>query len=212
MMKKNKWKILITSMITLSPMLAGCILWSKLPDTIATHFGTDNTANGWSSKGFAVFGIPLLIAALHLFCLMVTSADPKIKNISGRPLGIVFWICPSISILTGTVIYTAAFEIPINIGFICCFFLGILFIVIGNYLPKCRQNYSFGIKIPWTLNDAENWNRTHRVAGWCMSIAGVMIAATSFLQNSWIFGTLLAISLLIPIAYSYIYYRRHKEK
>ena len=199
-------------MITLIPMFIGCLLWRKLPDTIATHFGPDNTANGWSSKGFAVFGIPAFMVFIHLLCLAVTSTDPKFKNIGGKPLGLMFWVCPSISLLVGTVIYAMALEAPMNVGFICQLFFGILFIVIGNYLPKCKQNYSFGIKIPWTLNDTENWNRTHRLAGWCMIFAGVIIAATSFLHEPWILFVTLVLSLAIPIVFSYNYHKRHKEE
>lgn len=211
MLKQNKWKIIITTLITLIPMLVGCILWSRLPDTIAIHFGVDNTADGWSSKPFAVFAIPTFMAALHLIGLTVTSMDPKFKNIGKKPFGLVFWICPSISLLVGTVTYAMALGAEINIGFVCCLFLGILFILIGNFLPKAKQNYSFGIKLPWTLNDEDNWNHTHRIAGWSTAIAGVIITATAFLYNFLIIITVLCISILIPIVYSFIYYRQHRK-
>lgn len=75
MLRQNKWKILLTTLIILIPILVGCILWNRLPDTIATSFGVDSAANGWNSKLFAVLGIPAMIAAVHLFCLVVMSAD-----------------------------------------------------------------------------------------------------------------------------------------
>lgn len=60
-MRTYRRKLIITSIITLLPMLVGLILWNKLPDTIATHWGADNQANGWSSKEMVVFGMPALL-------------------------------------------------------------------------------------------------------------------------------------------------------
>ena len=148
MLRQNKWKILLTTLIILIPILVGCILWNRLPDTIATSFGVDSAANGWNSKLFAVLGIPAMIAAVHLFCLVVMSADPKQKNIGKKPLGIFFWILPCTSLLISTVIYGNAMDVKMDVGFLVCLFLGVLFVMMGNILPKAGQNYSFGIKLP----------------------------------------------------------------
>ncbi len=211
MIKQNKLKTVISTLIILLPVLAGVILWDKLPETIATHFGADNAANGWSSKGFAVFGIPLIMAALHLFCLVVTSLDPKYKNIGKKPLGMVFWIIPSVSLVVMSVIYAMALEIAIKVGFVALLLMGVLFIVMGNIMPKAKQNYTFGIKISWTLNDEDNWNKTHRIAGFTMVIAGVITILTSFLQSPYIFLPTLVLALAIPYIYSYLHYKKHKK-
>lgn len=209
MLKHKKKLIFFTSLMTLIPMFAGCILWTRLPDLIATHFGADNRPNGFSSKGFTVFGIPVLLVLMHLFLLFLASADPKAKNIGRKPFGILFWIFPLTSILTGFITYAIALGIPLDVGFIVTLFVGILFLALGNYFPKVRQNYSFGIKTPWTLNDSENWNRTNQMAGWCMILAGIVIVMTSFLHNPYILFGVLGIYVMIPYVYSYIYYRRH---
>lgn len=211
MLKQNKAKLIISSLATLIPMLIGCILWSRLPDKIATHFGVDNAPDGFNSKVFTVFGMPLILLALHLICLISTSADPKNKNIGKKPLGIVFWIIPSMALLVQSVIYANALGSAVNIGFIVSLFMGILLIVLGNLMPKAKQNYTFGTKLPWTLDDSENWNKTNRLGGWCMVIAGVFIAATSFLHNPWIFLPPLILAAIIPIVYSYVYYKKHKK-
>lgn len=209
MLKQNKGKVIISTLIILLPMVAGCLLWKQLPGTLATHFDADNTPNGFSSKAFAVFGMPAILAALHLLCLVLTSADPKMKNIGSKPLSIAFWICPMISLLAGSLIYAQGLGKKINVGFVCCLFIGVLLVVLGNYLPKSKQNYSFGIKVPWTLHDSENWNHTHRVAGWSTAIAGVLIIITSFWHQIYLFFFLIAAAILIPLVYSYWYYRRH---
>ena len=212
MLKENKWKILITTLIVLLPILVGCILWDRLPDTIATHFGVDNEPNGWNSKTFAVFGLPGVMAALHLFCLIATSVDPKQKNIGKKALGIVFWIMPATSLIMCTMTYAVALGVQVDVGFVAILFIGLLLIVLGNRMPKAKQNYSFGIKTPWALDDPENWSRSNRVGGFCMVIAGVVLVLTSFLKNLWILFPAFILGGVVPMVYSYVYYCRHKKQ
>lgn len=212
MLKQNKLNILITSLITLVPMFVGCILWNKLPDSIAIHFGLDNEANGWSSKPVAVFVIPIVMVALHLICLAVTSVDPKYKNIGKKPIEIAFWIIPVISLVMCVVVYGSALDVNIDIGFICNLLMGVLLIILGNVMPKVKQNYSFGIKNPWTLDDADNWNRSNRLGGWCMVIAGVIITISSCWYSMWITITMIILTILVPTIYSYLLYcKKNRE-
>lgn len=209
MIKKNLKTLILTSVITLLPILAGLLLWNKLPDEIATHFNAQGIADGFSSKAFSVFGLPLFLLAVHWVCTVITSTDPKKQNIGGKPLKLVFWICPLISVLVSGIIYASALEIELNIIIIMSAFFGILFIIIGNYMPKCKPNYSIGIKIPWTLNSEDNWIYTHRLAGKLWVIGGVIILLTSFLNQYWIFLAITVIMVIIPIICSYLYHRKH---
>ena len=217
MLKKYKWKLLITTLITLIPMLIGCILWKRLPDIMPTHFGFEGTADGWSSKTFAVFGLPLLMAALHVFAIVITTIDPKHKNIGSKAFGIVFWIIPVTSLLLCALTYAMALGASFDIRFYVCLFVGILFVVMGNFLPKAKQNYTYGFKLPWTLNDAENWNRTHRVAGWCMVTCGIIFIIASFFVSTVIlivvFAVAVPVAVLIPSIYSYLLYKKtHQDE
>ncbi len=209
MLKKYKGTIILTSVITLLPILAGLILWDRLPAEIATHFGTNNQPDGFSSKAFAVFGLPLVMLAIHLLCIVATNADPKKQNISSKAIGVVLWIIPLTSLLLMSVTYAYALGSKIRIGFIVIMFLGILFILLGNYMPKTKQNFTFGLKIPWTLNDEENWVKTHRLAGWLMVFGGAVICATAILESPWIFFPAVIVMTLGPVLYSY---KLHKDK
>ena len=211
MIKQNKLKTVISTIIILLPILVGVILWDKLPEKLATHFGVDNAADGWSSKPFAVFALPLIMAALHLFCLVITSLDPKYKNIGKKPLGMVFWIIPSVTLVVMSLTYAIGLGIKIEVGFVVLLLMGVLFIVMGNIMPKAKQNFTFGLRLSWTLNDEDNWNKTHRLAGFCMVIAGVVTLLTAFLQNPFIFFPVIAAALVIPIVYSYIHYKKHNK-
>ena len=208
MLKTHLKRMILTSLITLLPLLTGLILWSRLPDTVAVHFGPDGQADGWSSKAFAVFYMPLFLLGVHLLCIFLTAADPKRRSISDKALGLVFWITPLCSVIVGIVTYTIALGMDIDVNLIMMLTVGLLFIVLGNYLPKCRQNYTVGIKIPWTLHDPENWNKTHRFAGKLWIVGGAVIMLNAFLSSVWIMIAMMAVMAFLPILYSFVLYRR----
>lgn len=208
MLKQNKGKLLITTLITLIPMLMGIVLWERLPDPVVTHFGVNNEPDGWSPRWFAVFGIPCILAGLHVLCLIFASLDPKQKNIGKKPLGVLFWTVPSVSLVACTLTYAVSLGVDVNVGFIVTLLVGVIFIVFGNQLPRAKQNYTFGMRLPWTLEDEQNWNRTNRVAGWCMFLAGIVIVATSFWNSPWILLGAFGFEMVVPVIYSYVVYRR----
>lgn len=211
MIKKNLKLLILTSIIILLPIIAGIILWDKLPAEIPVHFNAQGIADDWAGKGFAVFGLPVFIVAVHWLCTFITSLDPKRKNITKKSLGLVLWICPALSVFVNGIIYAYALGSEINIITSFMLFLGFLFIIMGNYMPKCKQNYSIGIKIPWALNDENNWNYTHRLAGKAWVIGGLITIATSFLNLVWLFFVILIIMIAIPVAGSYLYYKKENK-
>ena len=205
MLKENKRTLIITSIVTILPILIGVFLWNRLPDVMATHFGINNEANGFSSKVFAVFGLPLLLLALEWFGALVTAHDPKKQNISPKMFSFVLWIIPAVSLFCAATIYPYNLGYQIDITFIAELLLGVIFIVVGNYLPKARQNYTIGIKIPWTLANEENWNRTHRLAGYLWVIGGILMiiaALTGIAKAKWMLAIFFILAL-VPFVYSY---------
>lgn len=77
-----KGKILLTLFVVMLPAFIGILLWNKLPNQIATHLGYNGEPNGYSSKFFAVLGLPLILLACHVLCTVITKLDPKKQNIS----------------------------------------------------------------------------------------------------------------------------------
>lgn len=207
MMKKYRWTLIAACAVTVCPVIVGLLLWNRLPEEIATHFGSDNVANGWSSKPFAVFGIPLILGALELFLFFVTANDPKRKNIDEKIMRMILWIIPVISLICCLSCYGIALGMAVDIGLIVNIGIGILFVILGNYIHRIKQNYTVGIRLPWTLNSQENWNRTHRMAAWLFIFGGIVFIINGFLQKEWMLGIVLLI-VFIPGIYSYILYRR----
>lgn len=206
MLKENRKTIILTSIVTLLPILAGLCLWKRLPDVMATHFGLNNEANGFSSKAFAVFGLPLILLAVHLFCAFVTSKDPRQGNINPKLFTLVLWICPVVSLFVAAVVYPFNLGLPMDMGLLTGVLLGALFLIVGNYMPKTRQNYTIGIKIPWTLADEDNWNRTHRLAGRLWVAGGILILLTTLtgIAGPAFMIAVMLIMIIVPCVYSYM--------
>ena len=74
--------------------------------------------------------------------------------------------------------------------------VGILYLILGNFIPKVKPNYSIGFRIPWALNDSDNWYHTHRFGGKCMVIGGIAMIA------------LVIVPCILPVVYSYMFYRK----
>lgn len=216
MIKKNRKKLLISSIIILLPTVIGLILWNKLPDKIPVHFGIDGKVDGWAEKTSAVFEIPLIILATHWITVVITNFDAKNKNQTPKALNLIFWIMPCISVFSMTIVYRAAFGVDkLDIFPFLFVFMGLLFAVIGNYLPKCRQNRTLGIRIKWTLQNEENWNATHRFGGKVWFVGGLLITVVALIPYD--FSMFIALGILVGIAvipciYSYVYHRRQLKK
>ena len=208
MIKKNLKVLIITSIVILLPILAGLILWNQLPEQIPTHWNAAGEIDGWSSKPFAVFGLPAILLAAQWLCVLGTAADPKRSAHPQKILHLVLWIIPVLSVLLNVLTYMAAMGRQVRMEVIMPVFIGLLLAIVGNYLPKCKQNYTIGIKIPWTLNNEENWNKTHRFAGWLWTVCGIIIMLTGFFGGFWIFFIIVLLMVLAPIAYSYILHRK----
>lgn len=205
-MKTNKKTLILTSVVMLLPILIGILLWNKLPDSMAIHFNFDNEADGYREKWFAVIIVPFILLVVHLIMAMIIAADPRKKNISSKVYGINIWILPSLSLALTVVIYVYNLGIHFNISFFLGIFLGITYIILGNYMPKTRQNYTIGCLLPWTYANEENWNKTNRLAGVINIIIGILVIINAAMGMFDIFYSLLMaviIGYLIPLGYSY---------
>ena len=190
--------------------MAGLVLYSRLPERVPTHFDFSGTPDGWSSRPFAVFGLPCLLAALNVFLYACLNRDPKRANMSDALKTVSQWSLPVLSVLCYGLTLTAALGYPSRIEIVVPLLTGILLLVIGNYLPKTKQSYTMGIRLPWTLQSEENWNRTHRLSGFLWVAAGAAFILLSLLRlwNIWLLGALLLALIFVPIGYSYFLHKK----
>ena len=208
MIKKHLKTLIITSILTLLPIVAGIYLWNTLPEQIPSHWNVNGEIDGWSSKPFFVFGLPAIMLAAQWLCVLGTAADPKKANHSDKVMHLVLWIIPVLSIVLSAMTYMTALGHTVRVEMIMPLIIGLAFTIIGNYLPKCKQSYTVGIKLPWTLSSEENWNRTHRFAGRLWLVCGLGIMLTAFIGGFWVFLPIVLVMVLVPTLYSYILYRK----
>lgn len=209
-MKKNNKTLILTTLLCLLPILLGLALYDRLPEQIAVHWNSAGEPDSYFPKLAAVLGLPGLFAGISLFVNFTLSRDPKAQRQSAVLRNIGLWFIPFLSLLLVPITLFIAMGAQIPIGTIAPLLLGLFLVVIGNYLPKCRQNYTVGIKLPWTLHSEENWNRTHRMAGVLWIAGGFIIAAASLLRVTWLPITVLIALVLVfvPFVYSYLLYKK----
>lgn len=216
MIRKHKTQILLSSLLILLPLVIGFFLWHMLPEQIATHWNIDGSPDGWSGLGFAIFSVPVILFVFHWICILITAHDTKNQSQSSKVFCMVLWILPIISLTTSSMIYAQALGMDIHIGTIARILFALLFLFLGNYMPKCRQNSTIGVKIRWTLKNEENWNKTHRLAGKVWVYGGILmmlflllIPTEQAVNVIWI-GIFFLV--FVPMIYSYLYYKKQLEK
>ncbi len=208
MIKKNLKVLIITSVIILLPILAGLILWNRLPEQIPFHWNARGEVDDWVSKPIAVFGMPVIMLALQWLCVLVSRTDPKKQNHPEKVLHLIFWLIPTLTVVLSAIIYATALGGNVRVEMIAPVFLGVVFIAIGNYMPKCKQNYTIGIKIPWTLASEENWNKTHRFSGYVWVAGGFAMMLSGFLGGIWIFLAIALAMVFVPLIYSFALHKK----
>ena len=212
MIKKYKKTLIASSLALLIPVIVGLLLWDKLPDPMPSHWNIHGEVDNWSSKAFTVFGLPGLMLVLQWVCIFASMADPKYQNYNPKMIKLIFWICPVIGLVLCCMVYPQAMGYSVPIEVIMPLLMGVLFIVVGNWLPKCQQTYTMGIKLPWTFASEANWNATHRVGGKVWFFGGIIAMLTAFLGSFWLLMVILALMVILPTVYSYLYYRKHGKE
>ena len=212
MFKQYKKTLIITSLILLIPVIVGLLLWNQLPEKVPSHWGINGEVDAYSSKGFAVFGMSTLMIVLQWVCVFASTLDPRYRNYNPKMLKLVLWICPVISLIVNGMVYCTALGVEVSVETVMPLLVGAMFVVIGNWLPKCAQTYTMGIKLPWTLDSEANWNATHRFGGKVWVTGGILTMLTSLFGNFWILLVILVVMVIVPTVYSYLYYRNHEKE
>lgn len=212
MIKKYKWTLVISSLVILLPLLLGFFGGDLLPEDIAVHWGWNGEADGFASSNI-FFILPVIMLAVHWLCVILTTVLDK-KNAqeqSQKLMNLVLWLIPAISLASCGMIFTAAMGFEDNAHVILYVLFAAMFIVIGNYMPKARRSVTTGIKIKWTMANDENWSATHRLAGKCYVVAGILCLAAIPLPMVTGLIVMLAtvlIASIIPTIYSYCFYKK----
>lgn len=210
---KNKFKLRKDSIISiiasiLLVIIFNLLFYHKMPAELPTHWNFQGEADDYSSKFHAMVVIQGFLVLMNAFLCFMLDSDPKNKKQFNLVMTISKLSMPAIMLLIYIITVMAGFGREVKVSTILPIFIGLLFIAIGNYLPKIKRNYTMGIKLPWTLNSDENWRRTHRLGGICFIIIGISVIISVFLKSEIIFIVSLIIGTIIPSVYSYYLYTK----
>ena len=179
---KMEW---ILWLIILAPSFLLYWFWEQIPQTIATHYDLYGKADDWGDKGILLWMIPALSIFLYLILLLVPVLDPKkrIESMGGKYFALRVVVLSLISAILVIFLLSAVYpEMDFRAGLFPV--LAIFLMLMGNYLQAVKPNYFIGIRTPWTLNDEQNWQKTHRLGGRVYMLGGlVLLLASLFLGN-----------------------------
>ncbi len=205
---------ILVLLMVIAATIVGVVLWNRLPDLMASHWGPNDEVNGYISKFWGVFLMPLITLGMLVLFLIIPSIDPLKANIAQfRDVFNLF-----ITLIVAFMVYLYFLTLRWNLGYTDFGIskamlpaLGILFFFVGYMLRKAKRNFFIGIRTPWTLSSDRVWDETHRLGSVLFMISGALAFIGSFLGGMtafWFLFAPLMISTLITLVYSYLLYQR----
>lgn len=208
---------IIVLILIAAGMLAGLLLWNKLPEQMASHWDINDHVNGYMPKFWGVFMMPLVTLGMFVLFLVIPSIDPLKANIAQFREAFNLFILLIVAFMLYIHALTLAWSLG-NTGFKMSTFMlpamGLLFIFIGFMLRKAKRNFFIGIRTPWTLSSDTVWDKTHQLgavlfmaSGVLAFIGGIFGGITAF----WLLFVPLIGSTIFLLIYSYILYQQETK-
>lgn len=216
---KKVIEILIVLLILSIPILYATIVYGDLPEIIPIHFDLEGNPNGFGSRSSIFLG-PLILAGAGIFSFFLitnlSSIDPKRYKQENGFLFIKLGFMLVIFLSALGIIIVRSSVVPGNIMIKNLFpLLGFLFMGFGYFMPSIGPNYFIGLRLPWTLESAENWNATHKLAGKWWMIGGALQIISGFIlpaeAAAIVFFIIMVIMIAIPTGFSYLKFKRDQK-
>jgi uncharacterized membrane protein len=187
-------------------------IYPTVPDRVVSHWNAAGQADGYMSKFWGLFLIPLIMTGFVALFAVLPRIDPHKKNYEkfrdyyeGFILLFVLFL---LAIQVQIILWSIGYQISPNLTF--PLLIGILFIYLGFLVGHAEQNWFVGIRTPWTLSSKTVWKKTHHLGGKLFIIAGV-ISCTGIFAGAYalwfILVPVLAVAV-ITVAYSYIEFQK----
>ena len=209
-MSKDKANFLCYLFIVATVAVAAW-LYPDLPDPMPSHWNAGGEADGWMPKPWGVAVLPGMAILMFIIFRVIPHISPKgfrTESFS-EVLNILQVVVVAFSCFVAFLVLFTAKGVDVRMNQMMFGGLGVLFIVLGNYLGKVRKNFFVGIRTPWTLANDEVWMRTHRLAGWTFIVMGIFFLAGAFVRVpvGWLVS-LVVLLVLVPVVCSYFLYRQ----
>jgi len=208
--------ILVLFMI-IGATVAGLLLWNRLPDQMPSHWNINDQVDGYMSKTWGVFMMPLITLGMFVLFLVVPSVDPLKANIAqfrdAFNLFILLIVAFMLYIHTLTLAWSLGYDnFKMSTSMLPA--MGLLFIFIGFMLRKAKRNFFIGIRTPWTLSSDTVWNKTHQLGAVLFMASGVLAFIGGLFGGMiafWLLFVPLIGSTLFLLIYSYVLYQRETK-
>lgn len=188
-MRFFKWKyFFITSMVCLSPILLGLLLWDKLPDIMPIHFDVNGNADNFASKEFAVLGLPVLMVLFQGISCLASDLNEKKHGKNKKIEAVTKWTLPVVTIILQLATFGIVLGYNVDIRIVAGFIVGVMFLFLGNYLPK--MDYIKNYKL-----EPEKAKKINRFLGIETVIMGILFLLSVFFPPM---ATVVCLILLIP--------------
>lgn len=189
---KNYWFI---SMLIACSYVLSFVTIPYLPNEIAIHWNAAGEPDGFANKWWGALLFPIFLTGIVAFVIFLPKVDPRKENYKKFENVYRLFLHVFVIFLFSLHVVTLAYNVgfPVQVDVVVPIGVGGLFIVLGNYMPKIKPNYFFGIRTPWTLDDETVWQKTHRVGGKVFVIMGVLVMLTVFAESVWRFVLLIII-------------------
>ena len=201
---------IISTLFIIATLVVAAILYPSLPEMIPTHWNAQGEIDGYMKKPGGVLMMPALALATFIIMKIIPLISPKGFRTDkfSDVIGVLQVTLVGFMSIVAILVLLEAHGLNVLINEVIIAGVGLLFVVIGNYLGKVRKNFFIGIRTPWTLASDEVWNRTHRMGGKLFMLSGVIIwlGALLRLPLTWTVGVAVGL-VLIPVVYSYFLYR-----
>jgi uncharacterized membrane protein len=186
-------------------IIAAWYFYNILPDTVASHFNSQGIPDDYSSKSAILIIGFVITVGTYLLLTFIPFIDPFWKKIEKKYY--IFLLFRDLALAFIVFIFIISFVSSKEGMFRNDLFgvvFGLLFIVLGNYLPKLPRNFFFGIRSPWTLASETVWYKTHRMAGGWFVTAGIILIILALLKiNTFVAMTVVLIPLVLYTAFIY---------
>ena len=201
--------------IFVAGIFTNILVYFKLPSKVPVHFNFSGRPDRWGNKAEFLIEFLIFLGVIFLLYVLVPRIDPKRKELwNSRSYHLIFGVLLLFFALFPLVPYLYIKGLS-NLKLINIL-IGVLFVLLGNYLPGIKPNYFVGIRTPWTLENETVWKKTHRVGGWSFVLIGILIIFSVFLPASWSTTVLLILVCAVAfflVLYSYIlWWKISKEK
>ncbi|MEM7334392.1 MAG: SdpI family protein [Chloroflexota bacterium] len=199
-------------------IIAGFV-WFQIPagTEVCTHWNAEGICDDYGSKFTGIMLLPLISTAVLGLLPLTLKIDPRRQNLlqSGRAITSVFTIIALFFLVIHIVIMVNLLNVDANFVWFVPSMVGVLFIVIGNYLGKIRSNFFVGIRTPWTLSSELSWNKTHRLGGKLFVAQGLLMIISTFLFPGivWVYVLIGSIFALVIglFVYSYVVWKNDPD-